>query len=179
MSSHNRSRHESDLLHQQQPRVSHAMYMDNESYCESCSACNRSASEDESSSSSSSSATSFIAQDTAAGYATGSGKGCGSNHQRVKYMASHPAYPKQHSFVVDMANRPLYEVEKKPKSPSPTKRRPRSTSRTRSSSPPPASSTGGGAGGGNCSLAHLPPGIDKSGAYYPPKSPFAKEVRPL
>ncbi|TRY63422.1 hypothetical protein TCAL_14351 [Tigriopus californicus] len=69
-----------------------------------------------------------------------------------------PQYPKQHSFVVDMNNRPLYECDRKPikKSVSPVKM-PLVTG-----TPQPERRD---------SLAHLPP-APVSTAYYPSKSPL-------
>ena len=68
-------------------------------------------------------------------------------------MPTYPAYPKQHSFIVDMNNRPLYEVEKKPKSPS-------KHMRAKSASPSKQAASG-------CSLAHLPPATKDNAPYFP------------
>ena len=73
-------------------------------------------------------------------------------------MPAYPAYPKQHSFVVDMNNRPLYEVEKKPKSPS---RRARANSASPSKQAAVASQASG------CGLAHLPPATTANAPYFP------------
>ena len=75
-------------------------------------------------------------------------------HARTKYVPTYPAYPKQHSFIVDMNNRPLYEVEKKPKSPS-------KHMRAKSASPSKQAASG-------CSLAHLPPAAKDNVPYFPP-----------
>ena len=80
--------------------------------------------------------------------------------------AAKPAYPKQHSFIVDMNNRPLYECEKKPRAvrqPSPAKPKPVVPQ------PSPKRSAR------KASMAHLPPS-ESPEVYYPPKSPFAKEM---
>lgn len=69
-------------------------------------------------------------------------------------MPTYPAYPKQHSFIVDMNNRPLYEVEKKPKSPA-------RHVRAKSASPSKQAATAG------CSLAHLPPATKDNAPYFP------------
>ena len=76
-------------------------------------------------------------------------------------MPTYPAYPKQHSFVVDMNNRPLYEVEKKPKSPS-------KRARAKSASPSKQAATAVATQASGCGLAHLPPATTDNAPYYPP-----------
>lgn len=73
-----------------------------------------------------------------------------------------PQYPKQHSFVVDMNNRPLYECDRKPikKAVSPVKKAP-----MMKESPRPTERRD--------SMAHLPPSAPTaSTVYYPSKSPM-------
>ncbi len=124
------------------------MYPDNNSYCESCSTCNPRVG-------------------SASSYSDSDSSDDGRKRSRVKYVPSCPAYPRQHSFVVDMNNRPVYEMDKKPRSP---KKSTASLPPRRSASQPPPSA--------GCSLAHLPPGpaVKDNSVYYPPKSPFGKEV---
>ena len=135
--------------------VRHVMYVggggkeddDNHSYCESCPGCNPEGggSPSSSSSSSSSSEVGSVVVDSAPTPRR--------VHARTKYVPTYPAYPKQHSFVVDMNNRPLYEVEKKPKSPS-------RHMRAKSASPSKQAASG-------CSLAHLPPATKDNAPYFP------------
>eukprot|EP00095_Tigriopus_kingsejongensis_P004359 snap_masked-scaffold57_size444674-processed-gene-0.12 protein:Tk04359 transcript:snap_masked-scaffold57_size444674-processed-gene-0.12-mRNA-1 annotation:"hypothetical protein PCH70_36320" len=73
------------------------------------------------------------------------------------YAPRRPKYPSQHSFVVDMNNRPLYECDRKPIKTSPVKVSPRA--------PPPQTRVD--------SMAHLPPTPRSSVPYYPSKSPYA------
>ena len=104
--------------------VRHEMYLcaaggkndDDRSYCESCITCNPNGA---GGSSPSSSSTSSDARSCVIDYAPSAPT---PRRVHAKYVPTYPAYPKQHSFIVDMNNRPLYEVEKKPKSPSRRKR---------------------------------------------------------
>ena len=99
---------------------------DDRSYCESCITCNPDGADG---SSPSSSDASSDARSCVVDYAPSAPT---PRRVHAKYVPTYPAYPKQHSFIVDMNNRPLYEVEKKPKSPS---RRKRATSASPSKGP--------------------------------------------
>ena len=80
----------------------------------------------------------------------------------TRYVPSYPAYPKQHSFVVDMNNRPLYEVEKKPKSPS-------RHVRVKSASPSKHAAS-------QASMAHLPPATKDNAPYFPSNKEVQKAL---
>ena len=142
--------------------VRHVMYVgggggndddDDHSYCESCPGCNPEGGGSPSSSSSSSSSS------EGGSVVVNSAPTPRRAHARTKYVPTYPAYPKQHSFIVDMNNRPLYEVEKKPKSPS------RHVRRAKSASPSKQAASG-------CSLAHLPPATKDNAPYFPTNTPY-------